>query len=66
MKWRCVLREDWSDLEYWQAEARQKIEENPDITVDELSEWFGSHNFGYFPTVPEIRREIRSVREGRP
>ena len=46
-------------LASWEQEAHRKKRENPEITVDEMAEWFGMNNFGYFPTVPEIRRVLR-------
>ena len=50
-------------LERWEQEARRKIMENPKITADELADWFGMNNFGYFPKVPEILRVLRKETE---
>lgn len=50
-------------LESWQLKIRDLINSNTNITLDELVEWFGSHG-GYYPTVPEIKREIAAYKEG--
>ena len=53
---------DW-EKEVWEKEAHRILVANPNATVDDLTEWFGKNNFGYFPTIIDLRRVIRNFRE---
>lgn len=57
------MKEKLFSLSPWQKEARRKVRKNPNITVEDLTEWFGCNNFGYFPKISELRSEIRKAGE---
>jgi hypothetical protein len=48
--------------ERWEEEIFMMMDRDPEITIDEITEHFGSRS-GYFPTVPEIRLIMRKHNE---
>lgn len=51
--------------EEWQRVMRAQLLKNPKMTDDELIEYFGRVNHGYFPTPTDLKRERRIINEER-